>query len=100
MVLRYVGRLGAQAGKADLYGAGPLAACQVDQWLETASQVAPGQGFEAVCSSIDKYLALRTFLAGYALTVADFAIWGQLQGAWCGALRAAVMFLNVTRSGS
>lgn len=82
MVLRYVGRLGALDGKPAVYGADPLAACQVDQWLEVSAQVVPGQGFEGVCSSIDKYLALRTFLAGYALTVADFAIWGQLQGEW------------------
>jgi glutamyl-tRNA synthetase len=80
MVLRYVGRLGAQSSQPAVYGADPLAACQVDQWLETAAQVVPGQGFEPVCGSIDKYLALRTFLAGYAPTVADFAIWGQLQG--------------------
>jgi glutamyl-tRNA synthetase len=80
MVLRYIGRLGVQAGKAQLYGADPLAACQVDQWLDLSAQVVPGQGFEAVCSSIDKYLALRTFLAGYSPSVGDFAIWGQLQG--------------------
>ncbi|KAI8476061.1 MAG: tRNA synthetases class I, catalytic domain-containing protein [Monoraphidium minutum] len=79
MVLRYLARLGVGAGKPDVYGAGPLAACQVDQWLDFSSQVVPGQGFEAVCASIDKYLALRTFLAGYAPTAADFAVWGALQ---------------------
>ena len=80
VILRYVARLGVQAGSSGLYGADPLAACQVDQWIDTAPQVAPGQGFEAVCCSIDAFLALRTFLAGYALTAADFAVWGQLQG--------------------
>jgi len=89
MVLRYLGRVGAQNSKPAVYGADPLAACQVDQWLETSAHVVPGQGFEAVCASIDKYLALRTFLAGYAPTVADFAVWGQLQGASCAAVEAS-----------
>ena len=83
MILRYLGRLGAQAadGMAGLYGADPLAACQVDQWLETSTTVVPGQGFDGVCAAIDKYLALRSFLVGYAPSVADFAVWGALHGA-------------------
>jgi hypothetical protein len=52
----------------------------VDEWLEVASQVVSGSSFEPLCASINKFLALRTFLVGYAPTVADVALWGQLQG--------------------
>jgi hypothetical protein len=53
----------------------------VDEWLEVASQVVSGSTFEPLCASVNKFLALRTFLVGYAPTVADVALWGQLQGA-------------------
>lgn len=83
MILRYVGRLGVQAGtKPAVYGSDPFSACQVDQWLETSAQIVPGQTFEAMCSSLDAYLAMRTYLVGYAPTAADFAVWGALQGAF------------------
>lgn len=29
---------------------------------------------------VDDYLALRTLLVGYAVSLADLACWGQLQG--------------------
>ena len=32
------------------------------------------------CRTLNEALSMRTFLAGYTLTVADMAIWGQLQG--------------------
>lgn len=54
---------------------------QVDQWLDLAVTIAPGLAFEPTCKAIDAYLALRTFLVGYAPTVADLAVWGALQGA-------------------
>jgi hypothetical protein len=98
MVLRYVGRLGAQSGKPELYGADPLASCQVDQWLERSTSVVPGQGFEAVCGSVNDFLALRTYLAGYVPTVADFAVWGQLQGAEPGAGRAGHVHSGCNRA--
>lgn len=39
-----------------------------------------GSSFEPLCASINSYLSLRTFLVGYAPTVADVALWGQLYG--------------------
>lgn len=60
----------------------------MDEWLEVASQVVSGSSFEPLCASINKFLALRTFLVGYAPTVADVALWGQLQGEWLQAAAA------------
>ena len=57
-----------------------LGVVQVDEWLDRASQVVSGASFEPLCASINSYLSLRTFLVGYAPTVADVALWGQLQG--------------------
>lgn len=54
---------------------------QIDYWLEYAcNNVVAGANFEAVCNGINDYLALRTYVIGHNLTVADLALWGQLQG--------------------
>lgn len=55
-------------------------ALQVDQWLQFADSVVNDSNLPAVLSIINEYLALRTFLVGYSLTVADLQVWGQLQG--------------------
>ena len=52
----------------------------MDTWLELAPQVQSGASLEAVCASLSDFLALRTLLVGHTVTVADLAIWGQLQG--------------------
>lgn len=39
-----------------------------------------GSGFEAACKAANDFLALRTLLVGYGVTLADVACWGQLQG--------------------
>lgn len=36
--------------------------------------------YATACRTLNEALSMRTFLAGYTLTVADMAIWGQLQG--------------------
>lgn len=56
------------------------AALQVDQWIETSSQLVSGQQFEALCGRLSDYLSLRSYFVGYGVTAADVAIWGQLQG--------------------
>jgi hypothetical protein len=56
------------------------AVLQVDQWVETSSQLVSGQQFEALCGRLSDYLSLRSFFVGYGVTAADVAIWGQLQG--------------------
>lgn len=55
---------------------------QVDQWLDTSSQLVSGLGFETLCGRLNDYLSLRTFFVGFTATAADFAIWGQLHGEW------------------
>ena len=52
---------------------------QVDQWLDYAAFLTAGPGFEAACAALDAYLAFRSFLVGYNLTIADLACWGQLE---------------------
>eukprot|EP00775_Hariotina_reticulata_P007441 gene7441-7651_t len=79
ILVKYLTRAAIQQGGANLYGPTPLAACQVDQWIETSTQVVSGQGFEALCNSLNGYLSLRSFIVGYGTTAADLAIWGQLQ---------------------
>ncbi len=54
---------------------------QVDQWVDyIVKEVVMGSGVEAVLSSLNSYLAFRSYLVGYALTLADVVLWGQLQG--------------------
>lgn len=52
---------------------------QVDQWLDISQTLVPGAGFEGVATALNDFLSLRTFLVGYALTLADVACWAQLQ---------------------
>ena len=52
---------------------------QVDQWLDYAAFLTAGPGLEAACSALDAYLAFRSFLVGFNLTIADLACWGQLE---------------------
>lgn len=55
-----------------------MEACQIDQWLDVASCLAPGAEFEAGVSSVNDYLAFRTVLVGYSPSIADLACWGYL----------------------
>ena len=53
---------------------------QVDEWLAFAPSLAAGPGLADAAAAVNEYLALRTFLVGYRLTLADVALWGQLTG--------------------
>ena len=53
---------------------------QVSSWLEYATYIVGGGALEPACRTLNEALSMRTFLAGYSLSVADMAIWGQLQG--------------------
>ncbi|GAX82872.1 hypothetical protein CEUSTIGMA_g10298.t1 [Chlamydomonas eustigma] len=78
LILRYLAR--SAPPELNLYDAEALGATQIDYWIDySVKNVAAGANFEAVCHGINDYLALRTFLVGYNLTVADIALWGQLQ---------------------
>lgn len=50
------------------------------RWLEYATYIVGGGALEPACRTLNEALSMRTFLAGYSLSVADMAIWGQLQG--------------------
>ncbi|GIM07727.1 hypothetical protein Vretimale_11813, partial [Volvox reticuliferus] len=78
MALKYLAR--ASKIRDELYGSDALASCQVDQWLETAAGIVSGAALESQCVALNDYLTLRTFLVGYGITLADLAVWGQLQG--------------------
>ncbi|GLC51783.1 hypothetical protein PLESTB_000547800 [Pleodorina starrii] len=78
MILKYLAR--ASCKRDELYGSDALTSCQVDHWLETATGIVSGATLEAQCVALNDYLTLRTFLVGYGLTLADLAVWGQLQG--------------------
>lgn len=57
------------------------ATAQVDYWLDYAcAHVTVGAGLEGQLLALNEYLALRSFMVGHALTLADLALWGQLQG--------------------
>lgn len=53
---------------------------QVDQWLDTSTQIVSGLSFEVLCGRLNDYLSMRSFFVGFTTTAADFAIWGQLHG--------------------
>lgn len=61
------------------YGASPLAASQVDSWIDTSTALVPGLTLEPLAEAISAFLALRTYLVGHSLSLADVAVWGQLQ---------------------
>ena len=53
---------------------------QIDQYLDFAGYLVTGVGLEAACAILNEALALRTFVVGYSLSIADLACWGQLCG--------------------
>ena len=53
---------------------------QVDQWLDYSPVMATGGGLQSAVEFADQYLSLRMWFAGYDMSIADLAIWGQLQG--------------------
>ncbi|KAM0880105.1 hypothetical protein ACQ4PT_033805 [Festuca glaucescens] len=76
-ILRYIARA---ASVSSFYGRDAIQAAHVDQWLEYAPLILSGSEFEAACSFLDGYLAPRTFLVGYSLSIADIVVWSNLTG--------------------
>ena len=72
---------------------------QVDQWLEFAPHLVTGGGLQAACMTVNEALALRTYLVGYTLTIADIAVWAQLQSARSGSPRASLTFMRLIEPG-
>ncbi len=58
----------------------PLLGRQIDFWVDYAcTNAGAGANFEAVCNGINDFMALRSYLVGNDLSVADLALWGALQ---------------------
>lgn len=81
MILKYVARAAAPETPA-LYGSSALDACTIDQWLDFCDkQFVSGPGLEAAVGAAGEALALRTFMVGHRLSIADLCGWGRLQTA-------------------
>jgi hypothetical protein len=81
LILKYVARAAAHA-TAPLYGCTPLQATQIDQWLDFADRTfVSGPALEASVTAASDALALRTFMAGHSLSIADICAWGALMSA-------------------
>jgi glutamyl-tRNA synthetase len=76
-ILRYIARV---ASVTSFYGQDAIQAAYVDQWLDYAPVILSGSEFEAACSFLDGYLASRTFLVSYGLSIADIVVWSNLAG--------------------
>ncbi|KAM0905670.1 hypothetical protein ACQ4PT_017259 [Festuca glaucescens] len=76
-ILRYIA---SASSVSNFYGQDAIQAAHVDQWLEYAPLILSGSEFEAACSFLDGYLASRTFLVGYGLSIADIVVWSNLTG--------------------
>uniref|UniRef100_A0A7S0WYI8 glutamate--tRNA ligase n=1 Tax=Chlamydomonas leiostraca TaxID=1034604 RepID=A0A7S0WYI8_9CHLO len=80
LILRFVARAGKQPAST-LYTADALSATQVDQWLDYVhASVVTGSGLDSVLAALNDYLGPRSYMVGHSVTLADLALWGQLQG--------------------
>ncbi|KAH0459412.1 hypothetical protein IEQ34_012226 [Dendrobium chrysotoxum] len=95
-LLRYLGRV---SKLPNFYGKDAIESSQIDEWLEYAPIFSSGPQFESACLHVDGYLASRTFLVGYSLSIADLALWSGLAGTgqrW-ESLRKSRKYQNVVR---
>jgi len=79
-IARFLARQGASC---KLYGItdDAFSTANVDQWLDFALKdlQVQGQQFVDACKYLNLHLMLRTFFAGYGLTLADIAVWATLK---------------------
>lgn len=84
-------RLHPEAGLYDVKDA--LTCTLVDQWLDVAESELSTTDFKALDVSykkLNKHLTLRSYITGYKVTAADFAVWG--------ALRASPVFARIIKT--
>ncbi|KAL6046191.1 glutamate--tRNA ligase [Balamuthia mandrillaris] len=80
-IARYLARLDSSKG---LYGVvtDPFSSSDVDQWIDFSVQRlhkdTPNPAFVAACDLLNKHLALRSYLSGYSITLADVAVWASI----------------------
>jgi glutamyl-tRNA synthetase len=63
----------------------------VDEWLVFVDEQLQSTDFKALDGAykkINKHLTLRSYIAGYEPTAADFAVWGAMKG-MCSCLAVA-----------
>lgn len=66
---------------AHLFSAAPPRSL-VDQWVDFAcASITSGVTFEPTLASLDSFLASRTFFVGYAVSLADVAVWHAIVSA-------------------
>uniref|UniRef100_A0A8C2AHW1 Glutamyl-prolyl-tRNA synthetase 1 n=1 Tax=Cyprinus carpio TaxID=7962 RepID=A0A8C2AHW1_CYPCA len=77
-ITRYLARVAPALG---LYGSNMMEQTEVDHWLEFSARHLCGQSdLSSALGDLDKALALRTFLVGHSVTLADLCIWAALKG--------------------
>ncbi|NP_001275581.1 bifunctional glutamate/proline--tRNA ligase [Danio rerio] len=77
-ITRYLARVAPALG---LYGSNMMEQTEVDHWLEFSARRLCGQSdLSSALADLDKALALRTFLVGRSVTLADLCIWAALKG--------------------
>uniref|UniRef100_A0A8B9JFV7 Bifunctional glutamate/proline--tRNA ligase n=1 Tax=Astyanax mexicanus TaxID=7994 RepID=A0A8B9JFV7_ASTMX len=77
-ITRYLARVAPSLG---LYGSNMMEQTEVDHWLEFSARRLSGQtSLAPAFGELDAALALRTFLVGHGLTLADLCVWAALKG--------------------
>uniref|UniRef100_A0A673KR50 glutamate--tRNA ligase n=1 Tax=Sinocyclocheilus rhinocerous TaxID=307959 RepID=A0A673KR50_9TELE len=77
-ITRYLARVAPALG---LYGSNMMEQTEVDHWLEFSARRLCGQSdLSSALGDLDKALALRTFLVGHSVTLADLCVWAALKG--------------------
>ena len=66
-----------------LYGSSPAVASQIDYWVDLAQdslkKSTDFHRLNATIELINSHLKLRSFLVGYSVSLADYAVWGALK---------------------
>uniref|UniRef100_A0A8C8FI40 Bifunctional glutamate/proline--tRNA ligase n=1 Tax=Oncorhynchus tshawytscha TaxID=74940 RepID=A0A8C8FI40_ONCTS len=96
-ITRYLARV---TPTLSLYGSNMLEQTEVDHWMEFSTRRVCGQsGLATALGELDMALALRTFLVGHSLTLADLCVWAALKGSndWQSIQKQAGAFSHVAR---
>uniref|UniRef100_A0A3B4DZU5 Prolyl-tRNA synthetase n=1 Tax=Pygocentrus nattereri TaxID=42514 RepID=A0A3B4DZU5_PYGNA len=77
-ISRYLARVAPSLG---LYGSNMMEQTEVDHWLEFSARRLSGQSdLASALGELNAALALRTFLVGHGITLADLCVWASLKG--------------------
>eukprot|EP00795_Rhopilema_esculentum_P013436 gene13436-4307_t len=96
-VTRYLAR---KFSKSGLYGKTILEATEIDHWLDFSSaNLKNSNSVWTAVQYLDSVLAPSTYLVGHTFTIADFAVWGSLQGnkSWDALVKKETIGQNINR---